>query len=193
MAFLIKNFSPVGANAKKGSSPQVFSYKSSDTIETIIHSGYFNEVKDLLVSGDIIIIHGNNDTIIVNVVSTNDPVSVIVSDLTADFSIQGYLEDVSTASSVYIPVSKAGYLRKVNAVLNADVSTADAVISVYHNTDFITSFTIPSTATAGYLISDFFVETRVEAGDLIRYETDGGSTGTASLSIDTMFMRHSFI
>jgi len=52
MAFTEDSFSPVGANARRGSTPQQFSYSSPDAINTIKASGYFDEVASLLFVGD---------------------------------------------------------------------------------------------------------------------------------------------
>jgi len=52
MAFISKNFSPVGANAKAGNAPQVFSYISQDNRSVILTNGYFNEMKGVLHRGD---------------------------------------------------------------------------------------------------------------------------------------------
>lgn len=54
MAFIQANFSPIGGNAGRGSSPQRFSYKTADTHATVDTSGYFNSVSSLVEPGDII-------------------------------------------------------------------------------------------------------------------------------------------
>ena len=42
MAFTIANLQPVGGQAKRGVSPQVFSYATLDTHATVDAAGYFN-------------------------------------------------------------------------------------------------------------------------------------------------------
>jgi len=54
MAFTIANFQPIGGQAKRGSAPQHFSYKTEDSAATVDTAGYFNEVRGLLEVGDVI-------------------------------------------------------------------------------------------------------------------------------------------
>ena len=54
MAFDIKGWSPVGANARRGESVQQFTYKSADSLATMTAPGYFNEVADMLEVRDIV-------------------------------------------------------------------------------------------------------------------------------------------
>lgn len=62
MAFIRKNFQPIGGQSKKGigGAPAVYSYKTADTHATVDTLGYFNGgvafggVWDLLAVGDII-------------------------------------------------------------------------------------------------------------------------------------------
>lgn len=42
MAFTIANFQPVGGQAKRGVSPQVFTYATLDSHATVDAAGYFN-------------------------------------------------------------------------------------------------------------------------------------------------------
>ena len=52
MAFLIKNFSPIGANAKRGDAPSLYSYKTTDSLATCQASGYFDDLNSVLSVGD---------------------------------------------------------------------------------------------------------------------------------------------
>lgn len=56
MSFLIKNFSPVGGQASRGSAPSEWSYVSLvDSIPIVVNTvGYFNEIAFLLKVGDFI-------------------------------------------------------------------------------------------------------------------------------------------
>ncbi len=55
MAFALANFSPAGANSARGKAPQLFTYLSSaDNLAGVKGSGYFDEVANLLIAGDII-------------------------------------------------------------------------------------------------------------------------------------------
>lgn len=52
MAFSKTNFSPVGANAKRGVASQLFSYRTADAAAVVLASGYFNEISSMLAVGD---------------------------------------------------------------------------------------------------------------------------------------------
>ncbi len=56
MAFLLDNFSPVGAQSRRGAAPQMFSYKSADTLATIVATGYFNELRKQVEVNDSIMV-----------------------------------------------------------------------------------------------------------------------------------------
>lgn len=52
MAFLTANFSPIGANSKRGVAPQYFSYKTTDSLNDCDTAGYFNGLSTKLEVGD---------------------------------------------------------------------------------------------------------------------------------------------
>lgn len=52
MAFNRKNFSPAGGQSMRGHAPQLWTYKSADTVAAVNTAGYFNDVSDLLTVGD---------------------------------------------------------------------------------------------------------------------------------------------
>tara|TARA_R110000782_G_scaffold52163_7_gene111994 strand:- start:877 stop:1155 length:279 start_codon:yes stop_codon:yes gene_type:complete len=52
MAFLIKNFSPVGGNAKRGDVSSLFTYRTADAEAVVVASGYFNSINSILSVGD---------------------------------------------------------------------------------------------------------------------------------------------
>lgn len=60
MAFDITNFSPAGANSRRGKAPQLFTYATLDAHTTVDGSGYFNSstayggAYNMLEVGDII-------------------------------------------------------------------------------------------------------------------------------------------
>ena len=58
MAFARSGWSPLGGQAKAGTTPQLFVYASSDAHTAIDASGYFNDLSDTLSVGDMIIVHG---------------------------------------------------------------------------------------------------------------------------------------
>lgn len=54
MAFTKSSFQPIGGQARRGTAPQMFTYKTEDAAATVDTAGYFNEVLALLDIGDII-------------------------------------------------------------------------------------------------------------------------------------------
>lgn len=55
MAFIMKNFQPIGGQSRIGDAPQIWSYKTEDTAATVDTAGYFNAVHQLLRVGDVIL------------------------------------------------------------------------------------------------------------------------------------------
>lgn len=55
MAFNRTKFSPVGGQSTRGSSPQMFSYSTTDNKATIETTGYFNGAKTYLEANDLIV------------------------------------------------------------------------------------------------------------------------------------------
>mgnify|MGYP000846667626 FL=1 len=53
MTFSLAGFNVIGA-AKKGNAPSVYSYTSTDAIADVNTAGYFNDLSDTLVVGDLI-------------------------------------------------------------------------------------------------------------------------------------------
>lgn len=54
MAFIQKNFGPIGGNSQRGHAPQLFGYRTADSHATVDTSGYFNSMSTVLEIGDII-------------------------------------------------------------------------------------------------------------------------------------------
>lgn len=52
MAFLIKNFSPIGGQAKGGDCSSLYTYRTADAEATVVASGYFNDISSILKVGD---------------------------------------------------------------------------------------------------------------------------------------------
>lgn len=55
MAFNLKNFQPIGGQARAGSAPQMFSYETQDAAADVDTANYFAPVRDALRIGDIIV------------------------------------------------------------------------------------------------------------------------------------------
>jgi len=54
MAFAIANFSPLGANSRRGKAPAHYTYRTTDTLLVCGTSAYFNTVSSMLQVGDVI-------------------------------------------------------------------------------------------------------------------------------------------
>lgn len=63
MAFNKLNFSPLGANARRGAVPAHYAYLTADSLATVMASGYFNTISSKLNVGDVI------DVVVVDSVS----------------------------------------------------------------------------------------------------------------------------
>lgn len=56
MAFLIDDFSPIGGQGRSGVGVQMWSYKSVDDLSTVVASAYFNDLRDQVYVGDIVML-----------------------------------------------------------------------------------------------------------------------------------------
>ena len=84
MAYAQLGLQPIGGQSKAGNAPQMWSYKSADTIATVNTSGYFNSASDSLKVGDLIYVYDSNTpTASLVVVLSNASGVVDVSDGTA--------------------------------------------------------------------------------------------------------------
>ena len=54
MAFIRKNFTPIGGQSTRGSGMASYAYRTDDATAVIDTTGYFNDVKQLLTVGDLI-------------------------------------------------------------------------------------------------------------------------------------------
>jgi hypothetical protein len=54
MAFIRKNFTPIGGQSTRGNGMAAYAYRTDDATADIDTTGYFNEVKELLTVGDLI-------------------------------------------------------------------------------------------------------------------------------------------
>tara|TARA_B100000212_G_scaffold135158_1_gene101619 strand:+ start:9007 stop:9282 length:276 start_codon:yes stop_codon:yes gene_type:complete len=60
MAYAEIGLQPIGGQSKAGNAPQMWSYKSADTIATVNSEGYFNSASDVLKVGDLIYVYDSN-------------------------------------------------------------------------------------------------------------------------------------
>lgn len=81
MAFLIKNFSPVGANSAKGDVPSQWSYKSdADSKGQMLGANYFNDVVLSLNDNDALTVIGTDGLGYFHVVSADNATGIVVVD-----------------------------------------------------------------------------------------------------------------
>jgi hypothetical protein len=138
MAFLIKNFSPIGANAKRGDAPSLYSYKTTDSLATCQASGYFNDITSVLSIGDSIkveVVDAVASTAAVTdigelIIKSNASSVVDTYDaISNDIAVTVTMADVSTASSVWVVAPYACAIKKIYSVINGAIATADAAIT----------------------------------------------------------------
>tara|TARA_R110000772_G_scaffold12368_4_gene37827 strand:+ start:1393 stop:1863 length:471 start_codon:yes stop_codon:yes gene_type:complete len=101
-----------------------------------------------------------------------------------ELSLEGYIENISTATTVYVPIPFAGTVMKVVTVLEAAIGSSDATITV-KNAAAASMGTI-TVAQSGSAAGD--VDTlspssnnTVAADSFITITTDGASVNSASL------------
>lgn len=103
------------------------------------------------------------------------------------YFITAEIEDVSTASSTFVPIPDGGNVVKITSALQGAISGGDAAVSFEIGGTAITSGGI-TVANSGSAAGD--VDTSVptaansvEEDGTIEMITDGGSTGTAKLLV----------
>ena len=83
MAFVLADFSPLGGQSKAGNTPALYVYTTTEAHTAVDASGYFNDLSDTLVVGDMIIVHGatvGTRTVTMHVVVSNASGVVDISD-----------------------------------------------------------------------------------------------------------------
>lgn len=191
MAFLIKNFSPIGSNAKRGSAPQLFSYKTADSLATCDTSGYFDSISSMLEIGDSIKVE-TVDSVSATTAVTNIGELIVKSN--ASGVVDTYdainnkiyltvtMADVSTASSVWVAAPVACTFSKLYSVINGAIATADAVITTEIAGTLVTNggLTIAySGSAAGDVDSGTPTALNIlTAGQALEIITSGASTNT---------------
>jgi hypothetical protein len=191
MAFLIANFSPVGANAKRGAAPSLYSYKTTDSLATCQASGYFNEIASMLSVGDSIKVETVNSvsatTSVTNVgeliVASNASNVVDTYDaINNKIYLTVTMADVSTASSVWVVSPVAATFSKLYSVINGAIATADAAITTEIGGTAVTGGAL-TIANSGSAAGDVDSATptaanTLTAGQALEIITDGASTNT---------------
>ena len=86
MAFIINDFSPIGGQGRSGVGVQLWSYKTEDDLSDIVTDGYFNDLRDQVYVGDVIITSvDTGNTPLLNIVHFDVvPRSPLTSNVTID-------------------------------------------------------------------------------------------------------------
>lgn len=105
-------------------------------------------------------------------------------------SITRTFDDVSTAADIYFPVPVAGSISKIVSVLDAAITTANSAVTFSIGGVAITS-SAQTIAFSGSGAGVTFNSTpsglnAVVVGNAIKCSTDGGSTGTAKLTVTVL-------
>lgn len=200
MAFNINYFSSAGAQSKRGKVSQVFRYRTTDSLATCDTANYFLSAASMLSVGD---------EIQVQVVdSVTAPTSIVeqgvlrvrtVSSSAIDtydavrqnaVVLNAQLEDVSTASSVYVVSPIAGKIIAAYGVLHGAISGANSVVALSIGGVAVTngSFTVAYSGSAAGDVDSCAPTAAnvVTAGQAIKIDTDGGSTGTVKETISIL-------
>lgn len=95
------------------------------------------------------------------------------------------LADVSTASAVLVPISRACTLSKVTSVINGTIASADSVITVSKSGGTtIGTFTIAASGSVEGTIDEFTptINNTLVAGNWVKIATDGASSNTVPVT-----------
>lgn len=101
-----------------------------------------------------------------------------------ELSLEGYIENISSASTVYVPVPFAGTVMKVVTVLEGDIGSSDATITVSNAAAAsMGTITVTQTGSAAGDVDTLAPSTNntVAADSFITIATDGASVNVASL------------
>lgn len=159
----------------------------SDTLATIMASGYFNNTDDTLNLGvdDQIMVKGADgfatlrvDTVTAGVVTTEMGVG-------ESQWVTALLADVSTASSVFVAAPFDGNIRRFKTVLQGAITVADAAVGIEIGGTDVTGAQV-TVATASSAAGDVDEATATAAnavteGQAVEIDTDGGSTGAVGV------------
>lgn len=202
MAFNILNFAPFANQSNRGSSPQVYTYRTADPIATLLAANYFAEVQYMLDVDDTILI----DFVDASLAPTKYEgratlsVGIDVTGLITVFDItegKRYfvttLADVASASVSSVTANISGRISKITAVLGGAISVANSALTfdiggvaiggsaitvAFAGSTLGTSFSVlPSGAvTAANGLATAFVV----PGSVINATSDGGSTSATT-------------
>ena len=101
-----------------------------------------------------------------------------------ELSLEGYLEDVSSVETVYVPIPFAGTISKVLTVLEASISSANSTVTVKNSAgSSMGTLTIAHSGSAAGDVDTLSPTSNnvVTADSFITVESDGASTNSAKL------------
>ena len=101
-----------------------------------------------------------------------------------ELSLEGYIENISTANTVYVPIPFAGTVMKVVTVLEAAIGSSDATITVKNAAAAsMGTITVTQSGSAAGDVDTLSPSSNntVTADSFITITSDGGSTNTAAL------------
>jgi len=104
-------------------------------------------------------------------------------------TVSGVLADISTASTIYIPIPNGGTVTKVIGVVSGSITIADAIITVRDDSGAsMGTMTVEFVdATAGSVYTLTPASNNVISVDgYITIETDGGSTTASTMSFTAL-------
>lgn len=106
--------------------------------------------------------------------------------------MSGSMADVSTANTVYVPISYSGAITKFTSVIEGAPSGGSASTITIKNSvgTTIASVSVPTTSVAGDIFSvNMGTGNSVNANDYITVESDGATTTAASLKFSIVLER----
>jgi len=101
-----------------------------------------------------------------------------------ELSVEGYVENISASSTVYVPIPFAGTIAKVVTVLEASIGSADSTITVSNAAAAsMGTITVAFTGSAAGDVDTLVPSSNntVTAESFITIATDGASVNTAAL------------
>ena len=99
-------------------------------------------------------------------------------------TLTGYIENVSTATTVYVPIPFAGTINKVVTVLEAAIGSSDSIITVKNSAAAsMGTITITQSGSAAGDVDSLTPSSNntVTADSFITLQTNGASVNTAAL------------
>jgi len=209
MAYRNSTFYPVGNQSGRGHASAKYVYRTDDTLATITATGYFDDIKSRLSvsdeievqfvtftsttddsytesSGSTRLVVAYKDENIFHIISVSDTSSLIFGTIpdisTAGTAIGG---GAATDGNLDIILKSGGEISHITTILGGVITGGDAVITPGNQTTSATFVNgVVTIENAGSAIGDIDTGSpqslnHMEAGDTVRFVSDGGSTDAA--------------